>query len=142
MFCIVGFSNSFISPHNRRRQIIPMKSGQAATFWLNYHRTNSRDNTVRSYEDLVRKFCQGNGDKDLSDLSSDDVLVFLNIMTDGRKPLTKKTRYSQLNAFFNFTRSNIDPDSQNPCDSPILKKMFKVKASTAWDGLMPISVRR
>ena len=110
-----------------------MKVSQASSLWLNYHKTNSRDNTVRSYEDLVQKFCQRNGEKDLNDLSSDDVLDFLNRMTDGRKPLTKKTRYSQLNAFFNFTKNNIDPDFNNPCDSPILKKMFKVKPSTAWD---------
>jgi integrase len=110
-----------------------MKVSQAATLWLNYHRTNSRDNTIRAYEALVKKFCDENSDKNLTDLNSDNVLNFLNDMTDGRKPLTKKTRYSQLNAFFNFTQNNIDPDFQNPCDSPILKKMFKVKDSTAWD---------
>ena len=69
-----------------------MKVSQAATFWLNYHKSNSRYNTVRAYEDLVQKFCQGNGDKDLNDLNSDDILNFFNDMTDGRKPLTKKTQ--------------------------------------------------
>jgi len=54
-------------------------------------------------------------------------------MTDGRKPLTKNTRYSQLNAFLNFAKNNIEHDFQNPCDSPFLEKMFKAKASTAWE---------
>ena len=79
-----------------------MKVSQAATLWLNYHKTNSRDNTVRAYEEMSRKFSEENGDKDLNDLNSDDVLNFLNDMTGGRKPLTKKTRYFQFNAFFNF----------------------------------------
>ena len=56
-----------------------MKSGQAATFWLNYHKTSSKDNTIRTYEELGQKFYKGNGDKDLTDLNSDDVLNFLNI---------------------------------------------------------------
>ncbi len=57
-----------------------MKVSQAATLWLNYHKTNSKDNTVRAYEDLVQKFCEENGDKDLTELNSDDVLNFLDNM--------------------------------------------------------------
>jgi hypothetical protein len=110
-----------------------MKAKQTATLWLNYHRTNSRNNTVRAYKDIARKFCQEHGDKDLNDLNSDHVLDFLNNITDGDKPLTKKTRYAQLNALFNFAKSNIDPDFENPCESTLLKKMFKVKASRARD---------
>jgi len=62
-------------------------------------------------------------------------LSFLNDITEGRKPQTKRTRFSHLTAFFNFTKNNIDQDFQNPCDSPILKKMFKAKAATSWDIL-------
>jgi len=131
MLCTVGFSNSFINQQTEGGKI--MKVSQAAIFWLNYHKINSKNNTIRAYEELAQKFCEENSDKELADLNSDDVLNFLNDMTDGRKPLTKKTRYSQLNAFFSFTKNNIEHDFQNPCDTPILKKMFKVKASTAWD---------
>ena len=38
-----------------------------------------------------------------------------------------------LSAFFNFVKINIEPDFQNPCDKPILRKMFKVKPITSWD---------
>ena len=62
-------------------------------------------------------------------------MSFLNDITEGRKPQTKRTRFSHLTAFFNFTKNNIDQDFQNPCDSPILKKMFKAKAATSWDIL-------
>ena len=82
---------------------------------------------------MVRKFCNENIDKDLNDLNSDHVLDFLNNITDGNKPLTKRTRYAKLYAFFNFAKNNIDPDFQNPCESPFLKKVFKVKAPTAWE---------
>jgi len=112
-----------------------MKISQAVTFWLNYHRANSSNNTIRAYEELLARFCQENGDKDLKELTYDEVLDFLNGITEGKKPQTRKTRFSHLTSFFNFTKNNIDQSFQNPCDSPIIKKMFRAKALAAWDIL-------
>jgi hypothetical protein len=44
-----------------------MKVLQAVTFWLNYHRANSSNNTIRAYKELMARFCQENGDKDLNE---------------------------------------------------------------------------
>jgi hypothetical protein len=33
-----------------------MKVSQAVTFWLNYHRVNSSNNTIRAYEELLEDF--------------------------------------------------------------------------------------
>ena len=112
-----------------------MKVSQAVTFWLNYHRAKSSENTIRAYKELLERFCQKNGDKDLKELTSDDVLDFLNGITEDKKPQTRKTRFSHLTSFFNFTKNNIDQSFQNPCDSPIIKKMFRAKALAAWDIL-------
>ena len=112
-----------------------MKVSQAVKFWLNYHRANSSNNTIRAYKELLERFCQENGDKDLKEVTSDDVLDFLNGITEDKKPQTRKTRFSHLTSFFNFTKNNIDQSFQNPCDSPIIKKMFRAKALTAWDIL-------
>ena len=70
-----------------------MKVSQAAIFWLNYHRANSSKNTIRAYKELLERFCQENGDKDLKELTSDEVLGFLNGITEGKKPQTRKTRF-------------------------------------------------
>jgi integrase len=112
-----------------------MKVSQAANLWLNYHRANSSKNTIRAYKELLARFCQENGDKDLKELTSDDVLDFLNDITEGKKPQIRKTRFSHLTSFFNFTRNNIDQTFQNPCDSPIIKRTFRAKALAAWDIL-------
>ncbi len=112
-----------------------MKVSQAATFWLNYHRANSSKNTIRAYEELLARFCHENGEKDLKELNSDEILDFLNGITEGKKPQTRKTRFSHLTSFFNFTKHNVDQSFQNPCDSPIMKKMFRAKALAAWDIL-------
>jgi integrase/recombinase XerD len=110
-----------------------MKITQAVTFWLEYHKANSKKNTVRAYEELIFKFCKEYGDNDLNDLTSDEVLAFLNAITKGTKPLTRKTRFSHLASFFNFTRNNIDQNFQNPCDNLLIKKMFRAKALASWD---------
>ncbi|MBL6970818.1 MAG: site-specific integrase [Desulfobacterales bacterium] len=106
-----------------------MKVSQAVIFWINYHRANSRDNTIRAYRELLTRFCHENGEKDLQELTSDEVLAFLNATTEGTKSQTRKTRFSHLKAFFKFTRNNLDQHFQNPCASPMLMNMFRAKAS-------------
>jgi integrase/recombinase XerD len=110
-----------------------MNVSQAVKIWLDYHRAHSKENTVRAYEWTVGKFCEKFGDADLLDLSVDDILSFLNQITAGRKPQTKRVRFSHLTAFFYFIKNNIDSDINNPCDSPMLRKLFGQKAIVHWD---------
>jgi integrase len=59
----------------------------------------------------------------------------MNQLTEGRKPQTKRARFTSLLAFFNFTKNNFDPDFTNPCDSPMLRKLFRTKVKTQFDIL-------
>ena len=43
-------------------------------------------------------------EKKLAGLSSERVLQFFNIVTDGCKPQTKRVRFSHLSSFFNFLK--------------------------------------
>jgi hypothetical protein len=36
-------------------------------------------------------------------------LTYLNRLTEGNKPYTKRIRFSQLSSFFNFVSNNSDP---------------------------------
>ena len=54
-------------------------------------------------------------------------------ITEGRKPQTKRIRFSHLTAFFNFMRNNFDCEFKNPCESPMLRKLFRPKAIVHWD---------
>lgn len=112
-----------------------MKVSQAAVFCLEYHKSSSRKNTVKAYEAILRKLCQDFGEKQLGDLNSETVFSFLNQLTEGRKQQTKRSRYALLSAFFNFVRINIDQSFQNPCDSPMMKKLFRAKPFTSWEIL-------
>ena len=35
-------------------------------------------------------------------------------------------------AFFNYIKNSIDPDIQNPCNPPILRKIFKTRKPPPW----------
>jgi len=81
------------------------------------------------------KFCEVFGDHQLGELNADDVMDFLNQVTDGCKPQTKRIRYAHLSAFFNFIKDNLDPDLSNPCDSPMLRKLYRPKVKVQWNIL-------
>jgi integrase len=52
--------------------------------------------------------------------------------TLGKRPFTKRIRYSQLSCFFNFIRINIQTDAINPCDMPMIRKLYRHKVATKW----------
>jgi len=79
------------------------------------------------------KFCAVFGGHQLSELTTGDVMDFLNQITDGCKPQTKRIRFAHLAAFFNFIKNNLDPDFRNPCDTPMLKKLFRARRTFHWD---------
>ena len=112
-----------------------MKVSKAIKVCLDYHRNHSRPNTVRSYEAILTKFGFIFCDKDLEDISSEDILSFLDQITGGTKQQTKRTRYSHLAAFYNFIINNIDEQIQNPCSNQLLKKLYKANTPVQWESI-------
>ena len=91
-----------------------------------------KKNTVRAYRWIINKFCADFGEEELAGLSSEKVLQFFNIVTDGCKPQTKRVRFSHLSSFFNFLKNNLDINFQNPCALPMLRKLFRPTVTTSW----------
>ncbi len=110
-----------------------MNVSQASKIWLDYHRAHSKDNTARAYDFTISKFNQNFATLNLNEVSTDDILDFMTQITEGTKPQTKRIRFSHLTAFFNFMRNNFDCEFKNPCDSPMLRKLFRPKAIVHWD---------
>ena len=50
---------------------------------------------------------------------------FMSKISDGAKQNTKKLRFTLLSAFFNFVKISLDPQLNNPCDNPALRKLFR-----------------
>jgi integrase len=102
---------------------------------MEYHRSNSRENTIRAYEYVLGKLQDHFEGRDLASLTSEEMLTFLNQLCEGTKQRTKRSRYSNVRSFFNFIRSNIDHDFTNPCDTPMFKRIFRHPESVHWDIL-------
>jgi integrase/recombinase XerD len=43
-----------------------------------------------------------------------------------------RTRYAQLTSFFNFITQNLDPNFRSPCDTPMLKKLYRPSGLIRW----------
>ena len=56
-------------------------------------------------------------------------------MTVGNKQNTKRNRFTTLSAFFNFIINTFAPQLDNPCEAPMLKKMFKRAQIIQWNIL-------
>ena len=87
---------------------------------------------MKNYEFVFTQFQDEFGDRLADSITPDEILSFLTKLTDGTKQSTKRNRYSSLKAFFNYIKNSIDPNLQNPCDTPILRKIFKERKSPPW----------
>jgi len=91
-----------------------------------------KKNTIKTYHSILSKLAALFGERDLTSLTPEEVLSFLTTINQGTKPLTKHTRYSQLTAFFNFVTQNLDPDFRNPCNAPMLRKLYRSSGPIRW----------
>jgi integrase/recombinase XerD len=112
-----------------------MRAAEATRCFFDYHRMNSKPHTIRNYELVLTRFCDQFGDRELASLTTDEILAFLTQFTEGTKQSTKRLRYSLLSAFFNFIKGSVDPTLHNPCDTPIVRKLFKEPKPNCWDIL-------
>ena len=98
-----------------------------------------KKNTHRSYSVVMGKLCEDYGDYQHSELTVDIIIDFLNQLTEGCKPQTKCVRYGQFTAYFNFIKNNIICDFVSPCDSKMLRKLYRPKITIQWDILEIVS---
>jgi len=110
-----------------------MQISEAAKLFLEYHKSHSKENSVRAYNLVLTQLLKEFGVENLEGITTERMLSFLNRITEGKKRQTKRTRYSHVLAFFNFIKNHIDQDFRNPCDTPMLKKLFRARPSYHWD---------
>ncbi len=84
---------------------------------------------------MIKRLLRFFGDRDLNSISTKDIQGFLADYTAGCSNSTKKTRFSFVNAFFNFVRDNLDHTVQNPCNTKALKRQFRPGMNRNWKVL-------
>jgi integrase len=109
-----------------------MELRQAFKAFLDYHHMNSNKNTIANYELLRSRLKDHFENRELESITSEEILAFLTKFTERTRQSTKRLRYSLLTAFFNFVKNSIDPTFRNPCDTPILRKLFREPKPMQW----------
>ena len=110
-----------------------MRLSDAAKLCLEYHKCHSRENTSKAYNLVLSKLCAEFEGWELREMTAESIHTFLTRITEGRKQQTKRSRYAHVSAFFNFAKNNFDQEFRNPCDTPMLKRLFKARSSFQWD---------
>ncbi len=87
---------------------------------------------MRSYRSIIERYIREFGDGPVEQVTPEQILTFLNRLTEGNKPYTKRILYHQLASFFNFFRNNIDPELRNPCDKPMIRKLYRERVPLRW----------
>ncbi len=81
---------------------------------------------VAPYRFLLQHLESIFGDREVDSIKPDEIYHFLeNIMRESAKS-TRRLRYAQLKAFFNFVIEKCYPDLKNPCNAPLLSKPFRM----------------
>jgi integrase/recombinase XerD len=110
---------------------IPMNLKEAITLFGYHQRSNLKPRTVRSYHPLLQRFEAEFGERSFDSIGSDEIFQFLEMMTGGHSKSTRRLRYAQLKALFNFLIDKCNLNMKNPCDAPLLSKAFKTPKQVA-----------
>ncbi len=109
-----------------------MKVSSAISFCLQYHKINSRPNTIKNYEFLLGKFGDIYLERKLESITTEEIISFLADLSEGRKQNTKRSRYTTLSAFFNLIINALIPEMRNPCLSTAAKNLFNKPKICQW----------
>ena len=71
-----------------------MQISEAINFCIQYHKINSRNNTIKNYEFLLGKFRVTLPDREIDSVTTEEVISFLAGLSEGRKQNAKRSRYT------------------------------------------------
>ncbi len=109
-----------------------MKVSEAITYCIHYHKINSRPNTLANYTFLLGKFGNRYQDRHIDSISTEEIIIFLAEITEGKKQNTKRSRYTTTSAFFNLIINTSLSEMRNPCLSPAVKNLFQKPKTSHW----------
>ena len=102
-----------------------MTTKEAINLFKYYLQANHKKRTIASYDLIMDRFMAIYAQKSLADISSDEIFQFLESMTQNLSKSTRRLRYAQLKAFYNFIIDRCSLNMRNPCNTPLLSKSFK-----------------
>jgi len=102
-----------------------MTTKEAITLFKYYLQSNHKQRTIVSYGFLLERFEVTYAQRDLETIVPDEIFQFLETMTKDMAKSTRRLRYAQLKAFYNFIIDRCSLNMRNPCSTSLLSKSFK-----------------
>lgn len=102
-----------------------MTTKEAITLFKYHLQSNHKRRTIESYTMLLDRFNAIHAKRLLDDISPDEIFHFLEDLTRALAKSTRRLRYAQLKAFYNFIIDRRSLNMRNPCNTPLLSKSFK-----------------
>ncbi len=102
-----------------------MNTKEAMVLFKYYLQSNHKQRTIESYRLLLERFEVIYAQRDLEDIPPDEIFHFLENLTGNMAKSTRRLRYAQLKAFYNFIIDRCSLNMRNPCNTTLLSKSFK-----------------
>ena len=98
---------------------------KAIEHFKNHQRTSLKKRTQEGYKKLLERFQSEFGDREVVSIKAEELCRFLETFTVGLAKATRRLRYAQLRALFNFVIDSFEMNIKNPCCVTQLFKSFK-----------------
>jgi len=102
-----------------------MTTKEAITLFKFYLESNHKRRTIESYTALLDRFNVIHAERPLEAISPDEIFHFLESVTQKLSKSTRRLRYAQLKAFYNFIIDRCSLNMRNPCNTALLSKSFR-----------------
>ncbi len=90
-----------------------------------HQRATVKQRTQQSYKNLMEHLQKQFPDREIESIKAEELCRFLETHTEGLAKSTRRLRYAQLKALFNFVIDTYQMNIKNPCNIPHLFKSFK-----------------
>lgn len=98
---------------------------EAVEHYKEHQKSSVKKRTRQSYENLIKHIQEQFADREIESVNAEELCRFLETHTEGLSRSTRRLRYAQLKALFNFVIDTYQMNIKNPCNVPQLFKSFK-----------------
>jgi integrase len=98
---------------------------KAIEHFKEHQRTSLKRRTQEGYRNLLERFQSEFCEREVESIKAEELCRFLETCTEGLAKSTRRLRYAQLRAVFNFIIDTFEMNIKNPCCVPQLFKSFK-----------------
>jgi site-specific recombinase XerD len=103
----------------------------AIRLFNNYLHSNHKQRTIDSYVHLLGRFERIYDQRELDSVGRNEIYTFLETLTQDLAKSTRRLRYAQLKAFYNFIIDRCSLNMRNPCNTSLLRKAYNAKTDVA-----------